>query len=77
MTEHHNKKGAGYFLTQGLMILINRDIDHTCLLMHPLHYGAQIDDIIRIKNNKVKLKSESNGNKSKVEIFFLMRSGGI
>lgn len=54
--EHQNKNSNDpFFINQGSMILLNRDIDHTCVLLHDWHYGAMVDDSLKIKNNKVKL----------------------
>jgi len=70
ISEHHLKnQHEPFFVNQGHLVLINRDIDHTCLLMHPWHYGALIDDILKIRNNKVKLKSAITNNQSNLIMY--------
>jgi hypothetical protein len=66
--EHQNKvPNDPYFVNQGYLILLNRDIDHTCVLLHDWHYGAMIDDAMRIKNNKVRMIV--NKKRKKMSIF--------
>ncbi len=61
---HYKNPHEQFFTKQSTLVLVNRDIDHTCIFLHPWHYGALIDDIIKIKNNKVSLPDTTVKNKS-------------
>jgi hypothetical protein len=37
------------------LIILDRDLDNSVVMLHPWHYGALIHDVITIKNNSVKL----------------------
>lgn len=47
---------------QSLLILIQRQRDFCCPLLHPWHYGALIHDLLEIKNNKVEINNELTNN---------------
>ena len=63
---HYKNPHEQFFTKQSTLVLANRDIDHTCVLLHPWHYGALIDDVLKIKNNKVELPDKTGKKKSKL-----------
>ena len=46
---------------KSVLVLLDRNIDFSSLLLHPWHYGALIHDLIEINNNKIQFQE----NKSK------------
>lgn len=50
---------------QPLLIIIERNRDFSCPLLHPWHYGALIHDLLEIQNNKVEINNEITNNISK------------
>ena len=65
ISEFHYKNPHDQFFTkQSTLVLMNRDIDHTCVFLHPWHYGALLDDVLKIKNNKIEMPSASTQSKS-------------
>jgi len=65
---HYKNPHEQFFTKQSSLVLANRDIDHTCILLHPWHYGALLDDVIKIKNNKIELPDASKPNSKKRRI---------
>ena len=42
------------------LIILDRDLDNSVVMLHPWHYGALIHDVIGIKNNSVKIPTTDN-----------------
>ena len=60
--DENNENNTFLNNTQPLLIIIERDLDFSCPLLHPWHYGALIHDLLEIQNNKVEINNEITNN---------------
>ncbi|KRX11056.1 Sec1-like protein [Pseudocohnilembus persalinus] len=60
-TQEFRQKESNYNIFN--LILHERSVDLGSILIHPLHYGALIHDVLQIKNNNVEMKNKITENK--------------